>query len=267
MERLAGLQHDVVGDVDDVINRPHPRGGQALLHPARRGAELHALDHRCDIPKAEVRVGDLHGHSRGRRIVQLFVRVLRFTNGRACQRRDFSRNTDHREPVRTVRRDVEIEDGVSKVLCERRADRRVGGEDEYALVFAGEAQLLLRADHARRLDAPDLRRLEDGGLPAPAIDQASAGPGERDLLARSHVGRAADHRQRLFTTVVDRREPQTVRVRVRIDGQHAANGDQLFVPITTDTINTLRFEAGHGQAVANLLWAEVDVHVFGEPFE
>ena len=50
-------------------------------------------------------------------------------------------------------------------------------------MFVREAQLLLRADHARRFDAADLRRLENGGLPAPSIDQAGAGPCERELLA------------------------------------------------------------------------------------
>ena len=37
VQRLAGEQHHVVGDVDDVVDRPLPGGGQARLQPRRRG--------------------------------------------------------------------------------------------------------------------------------------------------------------------------------------------------------------------------------------
>ena len=44
VERLAVLQHHVVGDIDDVVDRPHPGGQQAPLHPGRRRLDGDALD-------------------------------------------------------------------------------------------------------------------------------------------------------------------------------------------------------------------------------
>ena len=41
VQRLRGQQHHVVGDVDDVGDRPLPGGGEALPQPERRGTDLH----------------------------------------------------------------------------------------------------------------------------------------------------------------------------------------------------------------------------------
>ena len=39
VQRLRGEQHHVVGDVDDVVDRPLPGRGQPRLQPERRGAD------------------------------------------------------------------------------------------------------------------------------------------------------------------------------------------------------------------------------------
>ena len=59
VQRLAHLQHDVVRYVDDVVDRAHAGGEQALLHPRRRLADLHALDERGDVARAEISILDL----------------------------------------------------------------------------------------------------------------------------------------------------------------------------------------------------------------
>ena len=41
---LAELEHHVVADVDDVVDRAHAGRGQALGHPRRRRADRHAVD-------------------------------------------------------------------------------------------------------------------------------------------------------------------------------------------------------------------------------
>ena len=44
MERLSQLEHHVVGDIHDVVDRPHARRDEARLHPGRRRTEPHARE-------------------------------------------------------------------------------------------------------------------------------------------------------------------------------------------------------------------------------
>src|SRR5690606_39752755 len=55
VERLAGLEENVVGDVDQIAQRAHAAGLEARLHPARRGPEAHALHHARRIAPAALR--------------------------------------------------------------------------------------------------------------------------------------------------------------------------------------------------------------------
>ncbi|MNC49599.1 hypothetical protein D3C75_987880 [compost metagenome] len=41
MQRLSVLQHDIVGNVDNVIDRTHSRSHQAVLNPERGWGGLH----------------------------------------------------------------------------------------------------------------------------------------------------------------------------------------------------------------------------------
>ena len=63
VKRVHGLphfQHDKVCDVHDVIDRADAGLGQALLHPARRGCNVHIFDRAHHIPRAQV--GRFHAH-------------------------------------------------------------------------------------------------------------------------------------------------------------------------------------------------------------
>jgi hypothetical protein len=44
MQRLAPLQHDKVGDVHDIVDRPHAGISQAPLHPGGRRADFDTFD-------------------------------------------------------------------------------------------------------------------------------------------------------------------------------------------------------------------------------
>ena len=59
MQRLAALPEDVVGDVDDVVDRPRPDGEQALLQPLRRGRDGDAADDEADVAAAQRRRRDV----------------------------------------------------------------------------------------------------------------------------------------------------------------------------------------------------------------
>ena len=72
VQRAAGQQHHVVGDVDDVVDRALPGGHQARLQPRRRRADRHVLEDARGEARAQVGgldddldARDLAGESRG----------------------------------------------------------------------------------------------------------------------------------------------------------------------------------------------------------
>src|SRR5207245_9367172 len=58
VEWLRVLEEDVVGDVDDVVDRAHAARSQPALHPVRTGTDPDPLDHAADVAAAEVGVVD-----------------------------------------------------------------------------------------------------------------------------------------------------------------------------------------------------------------
>ncbi len=60
VQRLAGEQHRVVGDVDDVVDRPLAGRRQPRLQPRRRGRERDVLEHARGEAGAELGALDLH---------------------------------------------------------------------------------------------------------------------------------------------------------------------------------------------------------------
>ncbi len=59
VQRLAGEKHRVVGDVDDVVDRPLPGGAQPRGEPRRGGGDGHVLEHARGEAGAEI--GALNG--------------------------------------------------------------------------------------------------------------------------------------------------------------------------------------------------------------
>ncbi len=67
MQRLARLHQDVVGDVHDVVVRPHTDGLQAALQPVGARPHLHAADNAGGVVRAQVQPLDLHAGGLARR--------------------------------------------------------------------------------------------------------------------------------------------------------------------------------------------------------
>ncbi len=60
MQRVAEREHDVVGHVDDVGDRPHARSGEARLQPRRRGRDGDVREEPADVARAALVVLDAH---------------------------------------------------------------------------------------------------------------------------------------------------------------------------------------------------------------
>ena len=113
MHRLAVLDHDVVGDIDDVVDRADTGRTQALAHPLGTRRDLDVADHTGRVARAQ--------------IVRLYVNVQQLAQIALCaalddrlmvlhrhveRRGGLTRQTDERVAVRAVVGDLEFHDGV-----------------------------------------------------------------------------------------------------------------------------------------------------------
>ncbi|GBD46106.1 hypothetical protein HRbin41_00925 [bacterium HR41] len=110
VQRLPEQQHHVVGDIDDVVDRPHAAGQKPLAKPKRRRTDRHVLED----AGGETQAGGVfaHGHARYRaRPFELAVgdrlpTQRRVVERRAPERVNLTRHAEHTKTVGTVRRDL-----------------------------------------------------------------------------------------------------------------------------------------------------------------
>ena len=211
MQRPAALEHHVVGHVDDVADRPHPREREPALHPLRR------LAHRDLRGHAPTKRGQRSGASTTTRAPATVVddrapaRVRSSVNGRPkCAASSRATPT---MPIASGRFGVIDRSNTtsSRPSTSRTSvpSARVGRQREDAGVVVAEAELARRAQHALGHDAADLAPLD-----REVAGQHRADPGERHDHARLDVRRAA-HDAQLTVAEVDVGEADAVGVGVR----------------------------------------------------
>src|SRR5438552_9182460 len=212
VQGLAELEHDVVGDVDDVVDRTHAGPDEAGLHPFGRWADANAREQRRRETRTGMVVLDADVELLRRAGPEPLERRLPET--RAEQRGDLARDALDAEAVRAIGLKVEREDGLAEDLAEERADRQLGVEDVDPLVLVTEAELLSRQHHALALDPAHGLAAQGRALSGVAVDDRRAFVGIWDDRALGQIRRAGDDRLRSARAVVDGREEQLVRVRM-----------------------------------------------------
>ena len=157
MERLPQFEHDEVRHVHHVVDGADARSMQTIDDPRRRRRDLHiAQDARREAPaKLLCLNADVHelGGTLPRRLLDLNRRKAQLL---ARQCRNFTRNADDTETVRTVRRQFELKYNVieSQSLSCRNAYGRIGIHDIDAVhLFLGQTlginrKLARRTHHA-----------------------------------------------------------------------------------------------------------------------
>ena len=100
------------------------------------------------------------------------------------------------------------------------------GDDDDAVVRGADADLILGANHAERLDAADLRFLDCEGLVAFAVE-GCAYRSDDNCLTGSNIGRTADNLRRFAAgkTEVDGGDVEMVAVGMLLACQHFADDD------------------------------------------
>ena len=115
VQRLRREQHHVVGDVDDVVDRPLARRGEPRLQPRRRGAKRHLGEHPGGEARTELR--NLDGDRRVVRRLALagglgILLPRRLGQWSAAERVHLPRHPVDAEAIHPVRVDLELEDGL-----------------------------------------------------------------------------------------------------------------------------------------------------------
>ncbi len=158
MHRLPGLEHHVVGDVDDVADRPDAGRPQPRLHPRRRGRDVDAGDQAPDEPAAAVGCVDA---DQVRRDAGPILRDLRLSQRQVEDGANLSRDAEVTEEIGAVGLDLELEDGVARIeLVEILARRRPGVEDQDSRRVLAQPELDGGTQHARGWKAQERLRLD-----------------------------------------------------------------------------------------------------------
>ena len=189
VQRVAQLEHHVVGDVDGQGDGPDAGQHQPPPHPPRRGrGRVQAGDPAQHEPRTAFRVLDTDrpGVALGRRDLQ----QRRIAEGHVQRVRQLAREAADRQRVAAVRGRGQLDHGVveaeqlGRVVTRARGAR---GQHEDAGVVLAEAELAGRADHAVADAAVGL-----AGRDGEAAGQDRARQRDDDQVALGEVARAAD---------------------------------------------------------------------------
>jgi hypothetical protein len=275
VQRLAGLEHHIVGDVDRERHGAHAAHRQPAAHPVRRRRRGVEADDRAQREQAagverldgalvrRARLGGREGVER-RGVAQLHAVLVR----------ELARDTAHRQAEAHVGGDRDVEDHVAE------ADHGTGvGADlgralrqhHDAVVVVAEAELALAADHAVGDLAVGLARGD-----AEVAGQHRARQRDDDGVALDEVAGAAD----------DAALTRGVRVAVRSADLDPAEADRLLEAgelldlqdaadheragdTAADDVDVLELEPDRDEALADALGGLVggDVDVLAQPRE
>ena len=260
VQGLAGLEHDVIGDVDDVVDGPDAGGFETALHPVGGGADLDALEDAGAVAGAVGGVLDVDAGLGGDVAALLAEGDVGEAEGRAGEGGDFAGDADEGELVGAVGGDFEVEDGLG--LAEYGGQRGAGGEggieDHEAGVVGADAELVGGAKHAAALDAADLALFD-----FESARQLGAEGREGVRPAGLDVGRAAHDDGAFGGAVVHGAQVQVVAVGVGLDVEDL--GDDDARGRAADLFDAFDLDAGKHQPVHQLPDRQLDVHVFLQP--
>ena len=168
VQRLPGLEHHVVRDVDEIVDRALAGQRQANAHPRRSRSDADAVEALRDEAQAVGRRDRNLGRFAGGRIAGAGIRVRRKAQRCSVRRGKFAREPEHRHGVDAIARDLDVEHRVAQAeeLDDVRAERRVSSSScmmPSSNHSAGSAELVGRDHHAFGCDAAHLARF-DGQL-------------------------------------------------------------------------------------------------------
>ena len=112
MHRLTVFFHDIVGNIDDIVDRTDALSRQTTLHPFRRWSDLDILNHTGCVARTQLCIFDFNAD----KIFDILIVACWFYNRRTkwfveCNS-SFSCNTEDTEAVYTVGCDLVFNNSV-----------------------------------------------------------------------------------------------------------------------------------------------------------
>ena len=222
MERAAKTDHDEIGDVDQSRDRLLTDRFQATLEPFRRRA-IGDAGHALRI-EGRAGIGCVRAHIRASALRRdggqlADDRIERLERANALGRQ-IARNAAHAHAILPVGRHRDFDDGIVQpgIIGKGRADRRILGQFDDAVMILAQLQLARGAHHAVGFDTADRRDTQHHAIGR----HRRAGKAEHADQARTRIGRTADDLQRAIPSI-DGQNLQLVGLRMRRSRQHARN--------------------------------------------
>ena len=269
MHRLAILDHDVVRDVDDVVDRADACRAKTLPHPLGTRRNFDVFHHAGRVPQAKIVCRDLHV----KKVCQIaFCTALHnglvMVHGNVERRRRLAREAEKGIAVRAVVRDLEFHDRV--VVADDFVHILA---DLYALVIEnpdavfigrravvdGEAELFERAQHAVRLHAAEFSFCD-----VDAAGKIGIVLGNGNKVSFRYILRAGDDLKGLAVSDVYHADPHVVGVFVLGHGQNLAD-DDIF-DVLVHACGRLDLLTGDGHDLVVFFIGCGDIDKLFEPF-
>ena len=250
MHRLAIFQHNIVGNINDVIDGTHTVSAQTLTQPLGRRTDLHICNHTGRV--AITQVGCFHFH------IQLFVhraggaalnhRFVVFHRQTECSS-GFTGKADDGVAVGTVIGDFEVNDGI--VIANHQIDVIAGfaifivKNPDTVLVGAGQvilsqSQLNIRAEHTIGGDTAELALGDVNTTGQPGVVQCS-----RHQVTFVNILCAGNDLHRLILSNIYLADPHVVGVLVTNNGQNLTNNN--IFDLSVHTLVGFNFLTEYGQ--------------------
>ena len=144
VQGMAGLEHDVIGHIDHIVDGTQAGLFQSRTQPRRAGADLHAANDAGGVTGRQFRLVDADGHEFFGRLTGKPLRGdLDFGKAQRTARNcaDFARDADDAVPIGSVGRDLQIIHDIrsrpSQIFREWLAHRSVRAQKQEALYFFG----------------------------------------------------------------------------------------------------------------------------------
>ena len=163
MHRLTISHHDVVGDVDDIINRTKTYDGQPVLQPFRRLLHFAPRNAHASVAAACFRILDFNVN---RKRVVCHLKFVAIRTMKRClhtiglhPRIEVACHAVVRETVGAVCRDVHFDEPIALdvvVLGSRSTHLCIFRQDDDAGMVVADAYLVFCTNHATRLHAAQL---------------------------------------------------------------------------------------------------------------
>ena len=269
---LTVFEHNVVGNVYDVVDGTNARRAKSHAKPKGRGSDLDVLDHSCRIAVAEVGGIDADGE-----MIFDLVAVACTLNGGGRKlplavegNGGLAGKTNNRETVGAVGGDLKLNHLIVKekclldvhahLVCKLVTENEDAVLDGIGHIVKSKIQLGDGAEHTVRLHATELAVL-DGDV-AGELCHGDGGGYDSTLkyvlCARNNLGGLA-------ATDVHLADPQVVGVGVAFHGNDP--GDHHVLNVRAEDLIALDLGARVGHAVAIILDIDIaDVNEVSKPF-